>query len=332
MALVAAIQLPYFSPESMALSFMWLILPMLYGSMIFSRRQTAIMAVLVFLGLVLFAVIVPKVNFIDVAPVTFFIGMWSVAHILLLRRNELVEFDRRTKLRESAQNLAQINQTLLQEIQERELAETQLAASLAEKEVLLKEIHHRVKNNLQIISSMLNLQSSQTANVQTLAVFQDSQHRIRSMALIHEALYRSGDLAQIDFLDYALTLVDFLRQSYRSPGVQMRVEGVPVFLEINTAVPCGLILNELISNALKHGFPNGRSGEVVVHLQQHESGEISLGVRDNGVGMPPNLDMNQTHSLGLQLVDTLVKQVNGRLQMQNRNGVAFILTLGINTL
>ena len=326
MALWTGLQAPRFTAESMSLHFMWLVLPMLYGSMIFTRRQTVMMATAVFLGFVIFPLIMPDLGYIDVAPVMFFVGMWSVAHIYLLRQNELVEIKRRAELRQSAQKLTVINQTLLLEIDERQQAQMQLAASLNEKEVLLKEIHHRVKNNLQVISSMLNLQSSTVSNESALGIFQDSQNRVRSMALIHEKLYQSGDLAQIDFCDYVNNLVDYLKRSYQAPGVQITVLGEPIFLGIDTAVSCGLILNELISNALKHAFPNRQAGDIVVELVGNQQREISLRVSDNGVGLPPDLDYLQTTSLGLQLVNSLVDQINDHLHFDNTGGTTFIVT------
>jgi two-component sensor histidine kinase len=326
MALGTGLQAPQFTAETMSLHFMWLVLPMLYGSMIFTQRQTAIMATAVFLGFVIFPLLVPDLGYIDIAPVMFFVGMWSVAHIFLLRQNEQVEINRRAELRQSAEKLRNTNQTLVLEIEERQQAQTQLAASLNEKEVLLKEIHHRVKNNLQVISSMLNLQSSTVSDEAALGVFQDSQNRVRSMALIHEKLYQSRNLAEIDFCDYVNNLVDYLKRSYRTPGVEIRVEGISVFLEIDTAVPCGLILNELVSNALKHAFPNEKTGEIIVELMCNQQQKCSLRVRDNGVGLPPDLDYLHTASLGLQLVHSLVEQINGRLHLDNATGTTFTVT------
>lgn len=326
MALWTGLQAPQFTAESMSLHFMWLVLPMLYGSMIFTQRQTAMMATAVFLGFVIFPLIVPELGYIDIAPVMFFVGIWSVAHIFLLRQNEQVEINRRAELRQSAQKLSNINQTLLLEIDERQQAQMQLAASLNEKEVLLKEIHHRVKNNLQVISSMLNLQSSTVPNESAPGILQDSQNRVRSMALIHEKLYQSDDLAQIDFCDYVSNLVDYLKRSYQAPGVQITVSGEPIFLGIDTAVSCGLILNELISNALKHAFPNEKAGDIVVELIGNPQQEICLRISDNGVGLPPDLNYFHTTSLGLQLVNSLVDQINGRLHLDKTGGTTFTIT------
>ena len=326
MALGTGLQAPQFTAESMSLHFMWLVLPMLYGSMIFTQRQTAIMATAVFLGFVVFPLLVPELGYIDIAPVMFFVGMWSVAHIFLLRQNEQVEVNRRAELRQSAQQLTNTNQALLLEIEERQQAEMQLAASLNEKEVLLKEIHHRVKNNLQVISSMLNLQSSTVSNESAIGVFQDSQNRVRSMALIHEKLYQSGNLARIDFVDYVNNLVGYLKRSYQTPDVQITVLGEPIFLGIDTAVSCGLILNELVSNALKHAFPEGQSGDIVVELSNYQQQEISLHVSDNGIGLPPGLDYLNTASLGLQLVNSLVAQINGRLDLKTKDGTIYTIT------
>lgn len=323
MALGTGLQAPHFTAETMSLHFMWLVLPLLYGSMIFTQRQTMIMATAVLLGFVVFPLLLPGLDYIDVAPVMFFIGIWSVAHIFLLRQNEQIEINRRVELRQAAQKLTNINHTLRLEIEERQQVQTQLAASLDEKEVLLKEVHHRVKNNLQVISSMLNLQSSTVSNEAALGVFQDSQNRVRSMALIHEKLYQSGSLAQIDFCDYVTNLVDYFQRSYQSPGIRIKVDDDPIYLGIDTAVPCGLILNELVSNALKHAFPKGQTGNIVVELGYYQEREISLRVSDNGIGLPPDLDYSQTTSLGLQLVNSLVAQINGRLQLESTIGTAF---------
>lgn len=217
---------------------------------------------------------------------------------------------------------------VLRDIGERKQMEEQLKASLQEKEALLKEIHHRVKNNLQIISSLLNLQSDVVVDVQSRDVLRDSQHRVRSMALIHEKLYQSSNLARIDFGDYVEKLATYLVQAYRAQahGVRLQVDVKPVYLDVDTAVPCGLILNELIANALKHGFVNGRSGQIHISLHPTDD-QIILEIADDGVGIPPEINIRQSRSLGLQLVNTLVNQINGQITLNRENGTAFILTL-----
>jgi len=214
------------------------------------------------------------------------------------------------------------------EIAERAHAEAKIKASLKEKEILLQEIHHRVKNNLQVISSLLNLQSQGIQDEKTLEVFQESQNRIRSMALIHERLYRSTDLARVDFAEYIRNLASFLIRSYRSRAVQLDLQAADIYLPIDNAVPCGLIVNELISNALKHAFVDGREGEICVMMQQLAGQQVRLIVRDNGVGLPKDVDYMNTGSLGLQLVSMLVQQLEGTIEIRNNQGAEFEITFG----
>src|SRR5262249_41433950 len=163
------------------------------------------------------------------------------------------------------------------------------------KEVLLKEIHHRVKNNLAVISSLFYLQSTYASDDQAIRMFQESQDRVRSMALVHESLYRSENLAAIDFAEYARTLATNLFRSYSLPSSNIDLQGElqPVTLSIDTAIPCGLILNELISNCLKHAFPPGQPGEIRLDLHR-QNGTCILRVMDNGLGMPLDLDVTDT--------------------------------------
>lgn len=216
------------------------------------------------------------------------------------------------------------NARLLQQTRKRLGEKTAL---LHEKEVLLKEVHHRVKNNLQVISSLLNLQAARLADPQTREALRESQHRVRTMALIHEKLYQSTDLAQIDFAAYLHSLVSYLRQSYRDRSEQVtilvRAEGVQ--LEIETALPCGLIVNELVSNALKHAFPAGRAGEIVITLTPRAAGRAQLVVSDDGVGLAPGVEIQRSSSLGLQLVHALVQQIGGDLRLESGPGARFVL-------
>ncbi|MCA9978333.1 MAG: GAF domain-containing protein, partial [Anaerolineales bacterium] len=208
---------------------------------------------------------------------------------------------------------ARLYQQARQEISERVRIEGQIQASLAEKEVLLKEIHHRVKNNLQVISSLINLQSDYVSDKRALEIFQESQNRIRSMALIHEKLYRSDNLAQIDMADYLRDLCIYLFRAHSAQerGVALNLHVDHIYLGINTAVPCGLLLNELISNALKHGFPERRQGFVSVNMRRQSAQQVQLQVQDDGVGFPEDIDFRCTASLGLRLVNTLVGQLDG---------------------
>ena len=217
------------------------------------------------------------------------------------------------------------------DVTERMHAEDRLRDSLSEKEVLLKEIHHRVKNNLQIISSLLNLQSLNFRDPIALAHFKDSQNRVRSMALIHEHLYRSDDLASIDFGKYLRDLSGQLFQSYKSQNnkVELNIEVSNIYLDIDTAIPCGLLLNELMSNALKHAFPNGREGRICVEMRSNDKGMYQLTVWDDGIGMPIEIDYRKTSSLGLQLVNSLTRQLGGTLDMNNETGTRFTIEFPI---
>jgi PAS domain S-box-containing protein len=212
-----------------------------------------------------------------------------------------------------------------QEIQERERAENQIKTSLKEKEMLLQEIHHRVKNNLQVISSLLSLQSRNVRDEETLTILRESQDRIRSMALIHEKLYRSENLARIDFAGYLQSLASHLVRSYRSSmGIaRLHMDVADVSLSLETAVPCGLIVNELVSNALKHAFSDGRQGTIRITLRKEENKQITLSVADDGVGLPDGFDIYQSDSLGLRLVTMLVGQVKGELITTNEHGAKF---------
>ncbi len=214
---------------------------------------------------------------------------------------------------------------------QRQQVEAQLQASLREKEAMLQEIHHRVKNNLQIVTSLLNLQAERAQDSRLAAILRDSQNRVRSMAYIHERLYRSPDLAQIDFAEYTRALADHLLNSYQSEDqrtVDVRVEiGEDAHLSVDTAIPCGLIVNELVSNALKHAFPPGwkTPGLVTIAMQQTPHGYM-LKVQDNGVGLPADLDVRRAHSLGLELVTILAQQLGGALKIDRDAGTAFTIT------
>ena len=209
-------------------------------------------------------------------------------------------------------------------------AEARLLSSLQEKEVLLKEIHHRVKNNLQVVSSLLRLQAETIADPELKDAFEDSQRRVRSMALVHEQLYRSADLAHIDFGEYLTGLVSFLRRSHARPlhNVRLRVEVAPITLEIDQAIPLGLLVNELVTNSLKYAFPDERAeAEIWVTAGRDAGGGLVLAVGDNGVGLPETLDVEQTASMGWQLVQSFVAQLHGRYTLQRQPGTLFTLTI-----
>jgi two-component sensor histidine kinase len=241
-------------------------------------------------------------------------------HALLSAHAELEQ-----RVHDRTAELARVNEALLEEISERKRAEAQIKASLKEKEVLLREIHHRVKNNLQIVSSLLNLQSSAVDDQGTRVVFQESKDRIRSMALVHQQLYQSRDLARIDAVEYLHSLASNLFRSYGIDTnlIRLRIEMDQLELGVDTAIPCGLLINELVSNALKHAFPDGRPGEVRIELRARENGELLLRLSDDGIGFPAELDYRRTTTLGLRLVNTLIEQLGGTIQLNAGPGTAF---------
>ncbi len=213
----------------------------------------------------------------------------------------------------------------IQDIGSRKVAEERIAASLREKELLLKEIHHRVKNNLQIISSLLDLQSSCTADAAALELFRESRGRVRSMAMIHERLYRSPDLTRVNFRDYIGQLAEDLYRTYKISEGAIRLEvsvEIPP-LAIDLAIPCGLLLNELISNCFKHAFGQTGSGRIRIELTRDPEGYTRLVVSDDGVGLAPHFDFPKAPSFGLQLVATLVEQLNGTVEIAPGPGAEF---------
>lgn len=213
----------------------------------------------------------------------------------------------------------------VRDITERRYAEEQFKTSLKEKEILLKEIEHRVKNNLQIISSLLSLQSGFVKDKQALEMFTELENRIQSMAMIHEKFYQAKGLAKIDFADYVGDLTRYLFRAYgvNPEAIRLRMNVDHVLLGIDTAIPCGLIIHELVSNALKHAFSQNKTGEICIALGSNEKDGFVLRVSDNGAGLPRDLDFRNTESLGLQLVDTLTDQLGGTLEVDRNGGTAF---------
>ncbi len=204
--------------------------------------------------------------------------------------------------------------------------ETQLIESVKEKEILLKEVHHRVKNNLQVISSILNLQSSYVEDEKTLEIINESQNRIRSMSYIHESLYQTKDFSSIDFHDYITNLVQNLVHSYQlfTGKTKLNLDIDKVQLILDQAIPCGLILNELVSNSLKYAYPEGTGGEIQIEIKE-ESGKIKIRVEDFGLGLPEGFKIEESDSLGLGLVDTLVDQIDGELILKTENGTKYLI-------
>lgn len=220
------------------------------------------------------------------------------------------------------------------ELKERKKAQEQITVSLHEKEILLKEIHHRVKNNLQIISSLLFLQSRNIKDDVILQALQESRARVQTMAMIHERLYQSTDLARIDFVEYLRKLANELVRNYNqsTQPTTFKFEGGNILLDINISVPCGLIVNELISNALKHAFPKDptnfnqdREPNTIFISLMRKNGQIELIVGDNGIGIPSEMDLEHTNSLGMQLVTMLTQQIQGKLELKRSPGTTFTI-------
>jgi len=215
----------------------------------------------------------------------------------------------------------------ISDIDDRHKAEEAVRSSLREKEVMLREIHHRVKNNMQIVSSLLNLQAGTIADEAARRMLKEGQLRIRSMALVHEKLYRSKDFSKIDFADYLQSLSDHLFQFFNVEAGRIRLETdlENIHLDVNSAVPCGLLFSELISNALKHAFPAGRKGVLKLGLRRKTDGAVEIQVADDGVGFPDSVDFRHSVSFGLQIIILLVEQLEGTIELNREKGTAFTI-------
>lgn len=216
---------------------------------------------------------------------------------------------------------------VFEDITERKESDRRLKDSLREKEVLLKEVHHRVKNNMQVISSILNLQSSYIDDEKALAILRESQDRIKSMSFVHESLYQSATLSQVNFAEYIRNIATNLYHSYGRPqgGIDLHFELEPVFINLDTSIPCGLVINELVSNALKYAFNGREKGRIGIHLKRENEKSLLLVVEDDGVGLPKDFDVENSDSLGLQLVSALTMQLSGTLEVEGTNGTRFTL-------
>ncbi len=216
---------------------------------------------------------------------------------------------------------------IVRDITERKRAEEGLKASLREKEFLLKEIHHRVKNNMQVISSLLHLQARYVSDKKVLELFKTSQNRISSIAMVHEKLYRSDSLSEINFKDYISDLIIELLNIYYQyvPNVKISTNVKDICIGIDNAIPCGMIVNELVTNSLKFAFPDGRRGEVKIDFYKYDNSTYLLSISDNGVGFPEGYDFRNTESLGLQLLNALTKQLGGSIELDTSNGVCFTI-------
>lgn len=213
------------------------------------------------------------------------------------------------------------------DITHRKEMEKKLEKTIEEKNTLMKEIYHRVKNNLMVISSLLSLQSSYIKDKDTQEIFKESQYRTKSMALIHEKLYSSADLNHINFTEYIENLSNDLYHAYTPDKrlIKLILNVEQVTLNVETSIPLGLIINELLSNSLKHAFPDRKTGKIIVELHKKEDGNLQLSVSDNGIGFPENINYKNTDSLGLGIVNTLTNQIEGEINLESKNGTKFII-------
>ena len=226
--------------------------------------------------------------------------------------------------------MQRLNRELQNELVIRKQAEDKLTLLLKEKELLIKEVHHRVKNNFMIISSLLNLQANQTGDQNTQEILQESCNRINSMALIHEKLYQSQDLTKIDFKNYITNLVSGLYQSYNinSSKISIVTHIEKINLDINKAIPVGLVINELITNSLKHAFPEQTDkGTIEINMKKQDK-RLTLTIQDNGIGLPADFDLDKAQTLGMRLVSILIRnQLDGEFRFESNDGARFIITL-----
>ena len=246
-------------------------------------------------------------------------------HEISGRRADGTEFPAEASISKLVVDDEVIFTVILRDITARKQAEDRLRASLREKEILLQELHHRVKNNLQVIKSLLRLQAHSVRDPALRELFRDSQNRVHAMALVHEQLYRAHDLDHIDFTAYLRELAASVLRSYEGRCAQIRLTfdiDDAVALDIDAAIPLGLILTELVSNSIKHAFRDDRIGTIAVGLRSDADG-LALSVRDDGVGIPATVDLRATGSLGLQLVGDLTQQLGGVVSIEQRGGVCF---------
>jgi PAS domain S-box-containing protein len=231
-------------------------------------------------------------------------------------------------VKERTKELVITNKELEKKIKERKKIDERIRASLKEKEALLREIHHRVKNNLQIITSLLDLQSGRLNEKSSLNAFKESQNRIKSMSLIHEQLYQSKNLTKIDFEKYIedLTINLLYLYSGNPNDISIKINVKNVYMSIGKAIPCGLIINELVSNSLKHAFPDGKQGEILINLILEHDNNYLLIVKDNGIGLPEKYKLQKFSTLGLQLVDMLAQQLKGHVEIEGNHGTTFKIT------
>ncbi|HOO71716.1 MAG TPA: histidine kinase dimerization/phosphoacceptor domain -containing protein [Spirochaetota bacterium] len=212
-------------------------------------------------------------------------------------------------------------------------AQSDLGESLQEKEVLLREIHHRVKNNMQVITSLIHLQSEYISNEKDRELFVESENRVRSMALVHQKIYQSGDLAMIDFNEYLADVIDELYQVYSVDRtlIQTSITANDIFLSVESAIPCALIINEAVTNSIKHAFPGGRKGNIAVEFIKQDNGNYMLAIRDNGIGIPDDYSRDKKETLGMELIHALSGQLKGTLVIDTEMGTTIIVTFPVKS-
>lgn len=220
------------------------------------------------------------------------------------------------------------------DITDRLRTQQRLEDALHEKTILLNEVHHRVKNNLQVITSLLNLQADHVSDPNLRAILAESCGRVKAMALTHQLLYERKDFSRVDLGDYLQRLVQSIRASYRATGdriaLQLTLPENSVYLDLERAIPCGLLINELVTNAFKHAFPGERRGQIIIQLVEDSSGRIGLSVADDGIGLPSDAELAQSSSLGLQLVPLFVDQVHGQSSVERVGGTRFNMSFPIH--
>jgi two-component sensor histidine kinase/sensor domain CHASE-containing protein len=251
---------------------------------------------------------------------------WLEAFLLLMAgRTSKVE----QIVQQRTQELEASNREVEQQRAELARSNTELAAALNAQEILLRELHHRVKNNLQVIASLFSLQARYLADPRSREIFEESRNRVFSIALAHEKLYRSKDLSRIDFSEYARNLVSHLHSNLApSAPINVVTDIEAVTLPVETAIPCGLVINELVTNAFKHAFPGGRSGAIRVVLREVDPARWLVAVEDDGIGLPAQISLGKTDSLGLDLVSILATQIGAEVEVTREKGTSFRLTFG----
>jgi len=288
---------------------LYLIVPILLSSLLLSVKKTFI------ISLIILAVLITGYVFIKDSPYARF-ALDSLA-FLAITSTFIIYIAYYRKKQEMAR------------VQELMAKEKHLQQTLEEKDVLIKEVHHRVKNNLQVIISLLNLQSYHFKNKQILKFIQDSKHRILSIAEVHENLYQSSNLSKIEFSRYIHSVTKGLMNAYSTnQNVKLTLQIEPFDLDINYAVPCGLIINELTTNALKHAFPDKRSGNIIIRCEKRNN-TVELEIRDNGIGIPDNIPLQSKKSMGMTLVNILTEQINGSISIKREKETSIKITFDI---